>query len=208
MSADYFATILLTPATLSLQSFWSTLFTLLLPIWPSRTLLPSHPIYPLGDVWPCPSLSKSLDQAGKVREEGDDFVPFHKLTQWLCYSLIEAIESEAGWNVDRGRGQTGLPEVSPNHPPLKDRVTVNNVKMTTDWIVPQWRSSRRSWTSHHSSRHSRSRRLSQWTNPSTTPLARASGNHRMASYHRHHLVSQTILFSPFVGEGAYEAKQS
>jgi len=37
-------------------------------------------------------------------------VPFHKLTQWLCYSLVEAIESEGGWKVDRGRGQTGLPE--------------------------------------------------------------------------------------------------
>jgi hypothetical protein len=39
-------------------------------------------------------------------------VPFHKLTQWLCYSLLEPIESVAGWKVERGDGQTGLPEVS------------------------------------------------------------------------------------------------
>lgn len=39
-------------------------------------------------------------------------MPFHKLTQWLCYSLVDAIESEAGWKVDKGLGQTGLPEVS------------------------------------------------------------------------------------------------
>ncbi|WVR03814.1 hypothetical protein IAU60_000810 [Kwoniella sp. DSM 27419] len=95
-------------ATLPLKDFWSTLFDLLLPIWPSRTTLPSHPSEPLGDVWPCPSLAKSLDPS--KREEGDDMVPFHKLTQWLCYSLVEAIESQAGWKVDGGRGQTGLPE--------------------------------------------------------------------------------------------------
>lgn len=97
---------------LRLSDFWSTLFDLVLPIWPSRVTLPSHPTYPLGDIWPCKSLSKSLDQAGKERKEGDDFVPFHKLTQWLCYSLVDAIESETGWKVDKGLGQTGLPEVS------------------------------------------------------------------------------------------------
>ncbi|KIR55380.1 hypothetical protein I315_01966 [Cryptococcus gattii Ru294] len=96
--------------SLRLSDFWSTLFDLVLPIWPSRVTLPSHPTYPLGDVWPCKSLSKSLDQAGKERKEGDDFVPFHKLTQWLCYSLVDAIESETGWKVDKGLGQTGLPE--------------------------------------------------------------------------------------------------
>ncbi|WVF65776.1 hypothetical protein IAT40_000510 [Kwoniella sp. CBS 6097] len=98
-------------SVLPLSEFWSTLFELLLPIWPSRTTLPSNPNEPLGDVWQCPSLSRSLDVgSNNQRVEGDDFVPFHKLTQWLCYSLVEAIESQAGWKVDRGRGQTGLPE--------------------------------------------------------------------------------------------------
>ncbi|WVQ93418.1 hypothetical protein IAU59_000489 [Kwoniella sp. CBS 9459] len=98
-------------SVLPLSEFWSTLFDLLLPIWPSRTTLPSSPNEPLGDVWQCPSLSRALDaQSEAKRVEGDDFVPFHKLTQWLCYSLVEAIESQAGWKVDRGRGQTGLPE--------------------------------------------------------------------------------------------------
>ncbi|WVQ64905.1 uncharacterized protein L199_003074 [Kwoniella botswanensis] len=106
---DYFSTSI-TDSTLPLSSFWSNLFELLLPIWPSRTTLPSYPDEPLGDVWPCASLSKSLEETGVKREEGDDYVVFHKLTQWLCYSLVEAIESQAGWKVDRGRGQTGLPE--------------------------------------------------------------------------------------------------
>ncbi|KAK8861574.1 hypothetical protein IAR55_002396 [Kwoniella newhampshirensis] len=100
----------ITASTLPLSHFWSTLFDLLLPIWPARTSLTSHPDQLLGDAWPCAALAKSLDAAGSGRVEGDDFVPFHKLTQWLCYSLVEAIESEAGWKVERGRGQTGLPE--------------------------------------------------------------------------------------------------
>ncbi|GFZ42588.1 hypothetical protein JCM24511_00304 [Saitozyma sp. JCM 24511] len=106
----YFAPRLSTPPTLPLSQFWSTLFSLLLPIWPSRTTLPSYPGFTLGDIWPCPSLSRALDAQGAKREEGDDLVPFHKLTQWLCYSLVEAIEGTAGWKVERGRGQTGLPE--------------------------------------------------------------------------------------------------
>ncbi|KAK1927511.1 hypothetical protein DB88DRAFT_478272 [Papiliotrema laurentii] len=96
--------------SLPLTLLWSTLFELLLPIWPARTSLPSYPKHPLGDVWPCPALDRALNESGKGREEGDNLVAFHKLTQWLCYSLVEGIESEAGWKVDRGRGQTGLPE--------------------------------------------------------------------------------------------------
>ncbi|WWC60301.1 uncharacterized protein I303_102870 [Kwoniella dejecticola CBS 10117] len=99
----------ITDTTLPLSAFWTTLFELLLPIWPSRTTLPSHPTEALGDVWPCPSLSRSLDEAGVKRTEGDDYVVFHKLTQWLCYSLVEAIESQTEWKV-QGKGQTGLPE--------------------------------------------------------------------------------------------------
>lgn len=111
--ADYFQKQLPSgSSTLPLTLLWSTLFELLLPIWPARTSLSSHPEHPLGDVWPCPSLDKAIEQSGKNREEGDNLVAFHKLTQWLCYSLVEGIESEAGWKVDRGRGQTGLPEVS------------------------------------------------------------------------------------------------
>ncbi|BEJ16131.1 hypothetical protein CspHIS471_0507360 [Cutaneotrichosporon sp. HIS471] len=91
---------------LPLTLFWDTLFALLAPIWPARTTLSSAPGEVLGDVWPCPSLARSC----ATRKEGDDLVPFHKLTQWLCYSLLEPIESSAGWHVDRGVGQTGLPE--------------------------------------------------------------------------------------------------
>lgn len=72
----------------------------------------------MGDVWPCPSLARSLDTAGKTRVEGEDFVAFHKLTQWLCYSLLEPIESEAHWVIRRVPEQTGLPEVCPCCTPI------------------------------------------------------------------------------------------
>ncbi len=61
-----------------------TVLELLAPIWPR----------PLGDVWHHPSLG---------------LVPFHKLSQWLCYSLVEVLE-EAGLTVDDIDGLTGLAE--------------------------------------------------------------------------------------------------
>ena len=110
--AEYFKTQLPEGSTtLPLTMLWSTLFDLLLVIWPTRTVLQSYPTDPLGDVWPCPALERHLAEEGKERKEGDNLVVFHKLTQWLCYSLVEAVESAAGWKVDRGGGQTGLPEV-------------------------------------------------------------------------------------------------
>lgn len=67
-------------------------------IWPSR-----HEIdgVPLGDVWPHPLAG------GPGRAKG--LVPFHKLSQWLTYSLIEPIE-EAGVRVVDLDELTGLAE--------------------------------------------------------------------------------------------------
>lgn len=54
------------------------------PIWPS----------PLGDVWPHPAVG---------------LVPFHKLSQWLSYSLVEPLQG-AGLTVVELDRLTGLPE--------------------------------------------------------------------------------------------------
>ena len=64
------------------------------PIWPGRIAL--HGV-PLGDVWRHP------------RAAADGLVPFHKLSQWLAYSLVEVFE-EAGIPVTRLDALTGLPE--------------------------------------------------------------------------------------------------
>jgi hypothetical protein len=42
--------------------------------------------------------------------EGDELVPFHKLTGWTTYSLIEPIEKILGWKFDGLEDMTGLPE--------------------------------------------------------------------------------------------------
>ena len=54
------------------------------PIWPSA----------MGDVWPHPAIG---------------LVPFHKLSQWLSYSLVEPLEG-AGLKVVELDALTGLPE--------------------------------------------------------------------------------------------------
>jgi hypothetical protein len=64
------------------------------PIWPGRLSLKGAP---LGD---CGKHSAVA---------GDGLVPFHKLTQWLVYSLIEPLV-DAGFNVTDIDGLTGLAE--------------------------------------------------------------------------------------------------
>ncbi|MBS0222427.1 MAG: URC4/urg3 family protein [Proteobacteria bacterium] len=61
------------------------------PIWPSRLSLDGQP---LGDVWRHPTIG---------------LVPFHKLSQWMSYSLVEPIE-DAGLKVVELDALTGLPE--------------------------------------------------------------------------------------------------
>ena len=68
------------------------------PIWPSRLSLGG---VPLGDVWRHP--------AARAADASDGLVPFHKLSQWLSYSLLEPLE-EAGIAVTGLDALTGLPE--------------------------------------------------------------------------------------------------
>jgi hypothetical protein len=68
------------------------------PIWPGRASLDGHN---LGDVWPHPLAAPGGPAAG--------LVPFHKLSQWLAYSLVEVFE-EAGLPVTGLDALTGLPE--------------------------------------------------------------------------------------------------
>jgi hypothetical protein len=69
------------------------------PIWPSGQWLDSQA---LGDVWPHP-------QAGAAGEVAAGWVPFHKLSQWLSYSLLEPFEW-SGIAVAGLDELTGLPE--------------------------------------------------------------------------------------------------
>ncbi|KAF9219204.1 DUF1688-domain-containing protein [Gyrodon lividus] len=84
-----------------ISALWTILIEGLSPIWPARLTLGG---VSLGDVWSCPAL-KRPGQA-----EGDDLVPFHKLTGWITYSLIEPMEKLLGWTFDGVEDMTGLPE--------------------------------------------------------------------------------------------------
>jgi hypothetical protein len=67
-------------------------------IWPSGQLLMGKPV---GDTWPHPEAGGAGLSAGRV--------PFHKLSQWLAYSLVEPFQW-AGIAVDGLDELTGLPE--------------------------------------------------------------------------------------------------
>ncbi|HVQ05925.1 MAG TPA: URC4/urg3 family protein [Burkholderiaceae bacterium] len=67
-------------------------------IWPSGQSLHGTPI---GDVWPHPAAGGDGIDAG--------WVPFHKLSQWLAYSLLEPFQW-AGVQVHEVDALTGLPE--------------------------------------------------------------------------------------------------
>lgn len=64
------------------------------PIWEGR---PQVAGVALGDCWPHPAM------------DGDGFVPLHKLSQWLSYSLVEPLQA-AGLDVIDLDGLTGLAE--------------------------------------------------------------------------------------------------
>ena len=70
-----------------------TLLKALGPVWPGRISLKG---ISLGDCWHHPALD-------------DELLPFHKLTQWLTYSLLEPLEA-AGLKVRALDVLTGLPE--------------------------------------------------------------------------------------------------
>ena len=66
----------------------ATILDVLGPIWPSRHALDG---VALGDVWPHEALATDGDVASGL-------VPFHKLSQWLSYSLLEPLEG-AGYEI-------------------------------------------------------------------------------------------------------------
>lgn len=103
-------------------------------IWPGRIELGG---VNLGDVWPHPAAGGEGPSAG--------LVPFHKLSQWLAYSLFEPLE-EAGLRISAPGALTGLPEyrnggllldtgvLVPRH----DAVT-RDLHKPGDEIIVEWR---------------------------------------------------------------------
>jgi Protein of unknown function (DUF1688) len=76
----------------------ATLLEGLCSIWPSGLMVDG---YPVGDA--------SRHPAVRTGDDSDGIVPFHKLSQWLAYSLIEPLEA-AGLAVERLDELTALAE--------------------------------------------------------------------------------------------------
>jgi hypothetical protein len=101
-----------------------------------RTLLVA-----LGPIWP----GRPLGDCGRHRSiPGDGLVPFHKLSQWLSYSLVEPLQ-DAGIAVTALDGLTGLAEyrngglfldlgvIEPRDPSLLARILDPMEEAVVEW---------------------------------------------------------------------------
>lgn len=87
-----------TGGSLAATNILQALLEYLGPIWPSRLTLAG---VALGDTWLHPALVEN--------DVTNGLLPFHKLSQWLAYSLIEPLQW-AGIEVTDIDALTGLPE--------------------------------------------------------------------------------------------------
>jgi hypothetical protein len=104
-------------------------------IWPDRPTLDG---VSLGDCWPHPALGSARSAQG--------FVPLHKLSQWLAYSLIEPLEA-GGIRVTDVDELTGLAEyrngglfVDLEVIVPRDRQALSRMHAVSDPLIVGWRS--------------------------------------------------------------------
>lgn len=76
------------------------------PIWTSGSSVQG---LPAGDVWRHRWAGEATDAHGGSDATTGGWVPLHKLSQWLCYSLVEPLQ-QAGVAVTDLDALTGLPE--------------------------------------------------------------------------------------------------
>jgi len=110
------------------------ILTYLGPIWPARIVLGG---IDLGDTWRHPLVDAPDATKG--------LIPFHKLSQWLSYSLIEPLEW-AGYTVVEIDGLTGLPEyrngglfLDTGVIALKDPAEAADAHTVDSTLVVEWR---------------------------------------------------------------------
>jgi hypothetical protein len=114
----------------------------LAPIWTSGSRVLG---LPAGDVWPHVWAGDATGTEGDTDRATSGYVPFHKLSQWLTYSLLEPLQW-AGVQVDGIDALTGLPEYR-NGGLLLDagvivprdvRLLARNWKPSDDFVI-EWR---------------------------------------------------------------------
>ncbi|KAI5461673.1 hypothetical protein BGZ63DRAFT_509102 [Mariannaea sp. PMI_226] len=98
-----------------LPVLWNVLMSGLAPIWPeSRTAING---VSLGDAWPCQSMPQPTTSAkvspfpnSSNAAAWESILPFHKLTQWLAYSIMQPMNSLLKMHFAGTELLTGLPE--------------------------------------------------------------------------------------------------
>ena len=96
------------PSTLDILVFWDVLQKLLIPIWPQdRTVVDGQA---LGDAWPLSTLKTQSSASSSTRDESAFIQPFHKLTQWLAYSLMVPFTRILSLTWKNTSALTALPE--------------------------------------------------------------------------------------------------
>lgn len=116
------------------EAILKALLTHLGPIWPGRITLGG---VDLGDTWRHPLVEASDETRG--------LIPFHKLSQWLSYSLMEPL-AWAGYDVVEIDGLTGLPEyrngglfLDGGVIALKDPADAGRAHAVDSLLVVEWR---------------------------------------------------------------------
>jgi hypothetical protein len=122
---DYLLSHPLTQATstviVPIPVLWDVLLNGLIPIWPaSRTAING---VSLGDAWPCSSMPQPTQAPSSPTfspfpngngqpsvAPWESILPFHKLTQWLTYSLMQPMQSIMKIQFAGAELLTGLPE--------------------------------------------------------------------------------------------------
>ena len=120
--------------TVGATAILETVLAHLGPIWPSRITLGG---VDLGDTWRHPLV--------QAPDATNGLVPFHKLSQWLSYSLIEPLEW-VDFTVVEIDGLTGLPEyrngglfLDTGVIALKDASDAERPHQVDSLLVVEWR---------------------------------------------------------------------
>ncbi|MES2686251.1 MAG: URC4/urg3 family protein [Pseudomonadota bacterium] len=122
--------------TVQAHDVLSLLLTGLAPIWAAQNALDGEP---LGDCWRHPAAGEESDGPSR------GWMPFHKLSQWLTYSLLEPFEW-AGVKVEGLNALTGLPEyrngglfLDAGVLMLKNPALADSLHAPGDELIVEWR---------------------------------------------------------------------
>ncbi|KAI8055110.1 hypothetical protein BDF22DRAFT_725506 [Syncephalis plumigaleata] len=85
-------------------TLWDAIMNGMQEVWPAtRTRLDGQS---MGDVWPCGVLASLAANTSP----DEQLVPFHKLSQWLTYSIMEPMQNLCHIQFEGQSTMTGLPE--------------------------------------------------------------------------------------------------